>query len=153
MLEIRKLDDTLSVTAQLHLSHLAEIAARGFKAVINNRPDAEAPEQPGSAALAQTAAELGLEYRHIPVVASAIGAPSITHFRQALDELPGPILAFCRSGLRSTTLWALANRETRTPDQLIASAKTAGFDLEALRGQLAPDLRPAAHAVHSDAQT
>lgn len=153
MLEIRKLDDTLSVTAQLHLSQMAEIAARGFRAVINNRPDGEASEQPDSATLTRAAAELGLEYRHIPVVASAIGAPSIMQFRQALDELPGPILAFCRSGLRSTTLWALAHRGTRTPDQLIASAKTAGFDLEALRGRLAADLRPAAYAVHSDTQT
>lgn len=139
MLQIRKLDDTLSVCAQLYPSQLAEIAARGFGAVINNRPDAESPEQPGSAATARAAAELGLEYRHIPVLASAISAQSVADFRQALDELPKPVLAFCRSGLRSTTLWALAQHGRQTAEQLIARAKSVGYDLEGLRGQLALD--------------
>jgi sulfide:quinone oxidoreductase len=137
VLDIHKLDDSLSVSAQLQIAELEQIAARGFRSVINNRPDAEAADQPESALLARAAAALGLEYRHIPVLAAAINAASVTQFRHALNALPGPVVAFCRSGMRSTTLWALANSEQCTPEQLIACAKNAGYDLEALRAQLA----------------
>jgi sulfide:quinone oxidoreductase len=137
MLDIRKLDHTLSVCPQISATELIEIAERGFRSVINNRPDGEAVDQPDSSVLAQIAQTLDLEYRHIPVLASSICASSVQDFRTALAQLPGPILAFCRSGTRSASLWALASDDTTSTEQIIRTAATAGYDLQSLRARLA----------------
>ncbi len=84
-------------------------AAQGFKSVINNRPDFEGgPDQPTNAAMAEAAAQAGLEYRFLPVAGGYQSPQEIEAFAALLAELPAPLLAFCRSGARSTRLFVAA---------------------------------------------
>ena len=94
---------------QIDPSHLAEIAQQGYKSVINNRPDGEGgPDQPSNAAIQAEAERLGLNYAYLPVVPSAITPAQAQEMARLLKTMPGPVLAFCRSGARSTNLYHLA---------------------------------------------
>lgn len=95
------------VAPQLEPAAMAEVAAAGFRSVINNRPDFEGgPEQPTAAAVEAAARAAGLEYRHLPVSGAYQSPEEIAAFKQLLETLPRPILAFCRSGARSTKLYS-----------------------------------------------
>jgi sulfide:quinone oxidoreductase len=135
-MKIAKLTPFLAVSPQIAEADLGALAAQGFRAVINNRPDGEAEDQPGSAALSAAAGRVGLEYRHVPVVSGKITDDDVAAFAQALDEVKGPVLAFCRTGTRSTTLWALAEARHLDPEAILATAAEAGYDLAALRPRL-----------------
>jgi uncharacterized protein (TIGR01244 family) len=94
---------------QIDPSHLAEIAQQGYKSIINNRPDGEGgPDQPSNAAIQAEAERLGLNYAYLPVVPSAITPAQAQEMARLLKTMPGPVLAFCRSGARSTNLYHLA---------------------------------------------
>ena len=104
-LAITPLDAKLSVSPQVRLEDLEHLREAGFRCIVNNRPDGEAPEQPESALLAAEAARLGLDYRYIPVVPGVIDDSDALAFAKVLEGADGPVLAFCRSGARSTKLW------------------------------------------------
>jgi uncharacterized protein (TIGR01244 family) len=94
---------------QIDPSHLAEIAKQGYKSVINNRPDFEAgPDQPINAEIQAQAEALGLSYAFLPVIPGAFTQEQVVEMARLLKTMPGPILAFCRSGARSTTLYQMA---------------------------------------------
>lgn len=94
------------VAPQMAPEAMAELARLGFKAVINNRPDFEGgPDQPTSAAVQAAAVAAGLQYRHLPVQGAYQSPEEIAAFGTLLTELPRPLLAFCRSGARSTKLY------------------------------------------------
>ncbi len=94
---------------QIEPSDLAQIAQLGYKSVINNRPDFEGgPSQPTNASIAAEAQRLGLNYVYLPVVPGAFTPDQVVQMAQLLKTLPGPILAFCRSGARSTNLYQMA---------------------------------------------
>ncbi len=133
----KKLTDQLSVTPQISAADIATLAAQGFRSVINNRPDGEADEQPTSESLQAAARAAGLDYRHIPIVPGQLQDAQIVEFAKALDDMPGPVLAFCRTGTRSTTLWALQASRTQDIDGLLQTAAGAGYDLTALRPRMA----------------
>ena len=106
---IRQIADTVCVAPQLDAAAMAELARLGFKSVINNRPDFEhGPDQPTSAAVEAAARAAGLEYRHLPVDGGWQSPEQIAAMAQLLRELPAPVLAFCRSGARSTRLYQQA---------------------------------------------
>jgi len=87
---------------------MAAIAAHGFHTVINNRPDGEGgAEQPTSQAMAQAAQAAGLAYHYLPVISGQITPQQVAEFAALVKAAPGPVLAFCRSGARSTNLWHL----------------------------------------------
>jgi sulfide:quinone oxidoreductase len=136
MESIRKLTPFLSVTAQLTPTELTQVAAQGFRCVINNRPDDEAEHQPDSAALEAAARDAGLDYHHLPVVAGQITDQDVADFRALLDQVHGPVLAFCRTGTRCTHLWALSEAHHLDPDSVLATASAAGYDLAALKPRL-----------------
>ncbi len=104
-MELTRLDATLSVSPQIRPEELEEILRQGFRMVINNRPDGEEPGQPTSAEMRAAASRLGLGYRHIPVAPAGFGPQEASAFSSALREAGGPVLAFCRTGARSTKLW------------------------------------------------
>lgn len=133
---MKRLTDTVRVSPQIEVDDLPAIAAAGVGSIICNRPDGESPDQPAFSEIAGAAAELGMEARHIPVVASAIAREDVEAFRDALDELPGPHLAFCKTGTRSTILWALANPDEMSVDERIDQAAEAGYDLGHFRSRL-----------------
>jgi sulfide:quinone oxidoreductase len=102
------------VTGQVFEHDLKLMADEGVRSIINNRPDGEASGQPKTADLAEIAENLGMTYIYIPVVSGSITEQNVVDFRQACDTLEKPILVFCRSGARSTSLWQIA--ESTKPD-------------------------------------
>jgi uncharacterized protein (TIGR01244 family) len=128
---MRRLDDvTLVLPRQLVPADLPGLAARGIRLVVNNRPDGEEPDQPLSAEIEAAARAAGLDYLHLPI-AGGFPANRVEAMARALDE--GPLLAFCRSGTRSTYLWALARSSLGVDsDQLVRAAAEAGYDLSPL---------------------
>ncbi|MDT7836146.1 TIGR01244 family sulfur transferase [Aquabacterium sp. OR-4] len=108
-LPIRSVTDQFAVAPQLMPEAMAEVAAAGFKSVVCNRPDFEhGPDQPTSAAVQAAAEAAGLQYRHLPVAGGYQSPEEIAAFKQLLAELPGPVLAFCRSGARAEKLYVQA---------------------------------------------
>jgi sulfide:quinone oxidoreductase len=126
----------LSVTGQIRADDIGHIAAHGFRTIINNRPDGEAPDQPGSEEVAAEARAHGLEYRYLPVISGKISDADVAALGLLVADLPKPILMYCRTGNRSTTLWALHEASRRDADSIIAVCRQAGFNLEALRPRL-----------------
>lgn len=108
-LPTRPIAADICVAPQLEPEAMAEAAKAGFKSIINNRPDFEhGPDQPTSAQIEAAARAAGLEYRHLPVDGGYQSPEQIAAFARLLQELPRPILAFCRSGARSTRLYNAA---------------------------------------------
>ncbi|MBY5973805.1 TIGR01244 family phosphatase [Ferrimonas balearica] len=136
-MDIRKIDDGLSVSPQIQPDELAAAKAAGFKSVICNRPDGEAADQPSQEEMARAAAEQGMEFRYLPVTPGVVTEETATAFRAALTELPGPTLAYCRSGTRSSTLWALGQATERPVSEILGMAKAAGYDLNGVARRIA----------------
>lgn len=134
MISAHKLADGLSVAAQISVADIDSLATQGFRSVINNRPDGEVDDQPTSADLQAAALRAGLNYRHIPVVSGDLQQAQVSAFAEALTDLTPPVLAFCRSGTRSSTLWAL--QAEGTADAILNAALAAGYDLSGLRPRL-----------------
>ncbi|NCT83992.1 MAG: TIGR01244 family phosphatase [Comamonadaceae bacterium] len=110
-LPLQALTPDVCVAPQLTPEAMAEAAALGFKSIVNNRPDFEhGPDQPTSAAIEAAAKAAGLEYRHLPVAGGYQSPEEIAAFADLLAELPRPLLAFCRSGARSTRLFVQAQQ-------------------------------------------
>lgn len=107
-MSIQPLSPVFAVAPQISPEDVPAIAAAGFKSLICNRPDDEGPGQPRFAAVAQAAAEAGMQARHLPVVSGQMSQAHVEAMAQLLQELPGPVLAYCRSGARSTQLWQLS---------------------------------------------
>lgn len=127
----------ISVAPQITADDCARAAAAGFAAIICNRPDGESPGQPDAASIAGAATAAGLRFAHIPVDASGIDDQHIAAMAAELDA-GGPILAYCRSGTRSTNLWALAAASRGgDADAIIAAAAGGGYDVSGMRGFLA----------------
>lgn len=97
-----------AVSPQLRPGDLPEIAAAGYYAIVNNRPDGEAPDQPSSEAMEAAARQLGLDYAYIPVAPGEATGETARRLERFLAAAEGPVLAFCRSGSRSLQLWKLA---------------------------------------------
>jgi len=133
----RRIDDTISVSAQITAEEVAEAAAAGFTLIVNNRPDEEEVGQPLGAEIAAAAAAAGLAYRAIPVTHAGFSGNQIDEMEAALAAAGGAVLAFCRSGTRSTFLWALTRvRQGDAPDDIAAKAAGAGYDLASIRPML-----------------
>ena len=135
MSRTRKLADDVSVCTFVTPDELPALA-REFRTIINNRPDGEEPGQPTSAEIEAAARKLGLDYIHIPVVPGQIGEEQVGAFAKALAEKPGRKLAFCKSGTRAASLWALAESGKRRVGDILAAAAAAGYDLKALEPRL-----------------
>jgi uncharacterized protein (TIGR01244 family) len=127
---LRQLDPKTLVAGQIAPGDLPQLKAQGVTLLVNNRPDNEEPGQPLSAEFERAAAEAGVEYRHVPVV-RGIGPAEVEAMREALTSVSeGKLLAFCRSGYRSTLCWAVACREQGVPRKEVERcAAEAGFSL------------------------
>lgn len=144
-MQTRRLTEGVFVSPQLSPEDVQALAAMGFKAIIDNRPDDEAPGQPNAASIEAEADRLGLAFRHIPVETGHLSESEVAAFGEALASVEGPVLAYCKSGARSTVLWALSQASTLKADEILECASGAGFQLEALR----PALEARARAVRS----
>lgn len=137
MAKIVQLDPTVSVAPQLVQSDFAEIAARGFRSVVNNRPDGEAADQLPNAEAEALARRNGLEFRYQPVRnVNVTDDDVVAAFGRLIEELPAPILFYCRSGTRCTTLWTQVSAPRLGVDSALQIARQAGYNLEPLRETL-----------------
>lgn len=133
----RKLTDRVLASPQIGLAQVAEAAAQGVALIINNRPEGESDDQTPGEDIAAAAQAAGIDYVAIPVTHAGFSQPQIIAMRAALGGTDGKILAYCRSGTRSTLLWALAEASAgASPDQLTGMAAAAGYDLEPIRALL-----------------
>ena len=132
-MDIRKINDAVSVAPQIMADEMAEVARLGFSTVINNRPDGESFDQPPAAVVEAAAQAAGLVYHYQPVTSGGLTVDDVLHFRELLATAEGPVLAFCRSGTRCANLWALAQAGNCNPDEVIAAAADAGYDVRGLR--------------------
>jgi uncharacterized protein (TIGR01244 family) len=127
------LEDGLSAAGRLGRPEIEALAREGVKTIINNRPDGEEWRQLPAVEARRLAESLGLSYHHIPVTAASLSRADVDAFAAVLREAPGPIVAHCRSGTRSTLLWALVRmRAGEDPFALIARAAAHGIDIASL---------------------
>ena len=136
-MEIKALSPSLSVVGQITPSDIAHIAHAGFKSVICNRPDGEGSDQPGEQEIAQAAHAAGLTFRYLPVESGKVTDEQGAAFGALMDELPKPVLAYCRTGMRCTTMWALSQAKQLPFAQIIETAAKAGYDMTALVRRIA----------------
>ena len=125
----RKVTDELAVSPQIGAGDVEAIKAAGFRSILCNRPDGEEPGQPDYAAIAAAAAKLGLEIRHQPVTSGGLRDEDVDAFAALMEDLPGPVFAYCRSGTRCIMLWALAESRKRPMPEVLEIAREAGYDL------------------------
>ena len=136
-MDIKRLSAQLSVTPQITPSDLAAIAAAGFKSVVCNRPDGEAAGQPTFIDIEQAAHAAGLQAAYLPADSGQVSDDQGVAFGQLMAELPGPMLAYCRTGTRCATMWALAQAQHTDAASLLHTTANAGFDLSGLVARLA----------------
>jgi uncharacterized protein (TIGR01244 family) len=130
----RKLTSTIYAAPQIGLSEIAEAAALGVTLVINNRPEDESEDQTPGAEVEAAARAAGMDYVAIPVTHSGFSEPQVEAMAAALEGATGGVLAYCRSGTRSTLLWALAEAsQGGDPDALTNMAAKAGYDVNPIR--------------------
>jgi uncharacterized protein (TIGR01244 family) len=128
----RKLDGNVLVTGQIRPEEVAAFAARGVTLIVNNRPDGEEEGQPAGAEIEAAARAAGVDYLHIPI-AGAFSDDEVEAMGGALTGAEGDVLLFCKSGTRSTWLWALARaRAGADVGELVSGAAQAGYDLRPL---------------------
>lgn len=112
-MDLRKITDTLSVSPQITAEDIAALKGAGFGAIICNRPDGEAADQPSFAQIAAAAKAAGIAARYVPVQPGMIADADVDAFDAALQEVPRPVLAYCRTGTRSATLWSFLEAKKR----------------------------------------
>ena len=123
----------ISAAGRLDRADIDALAQAGIQTIINNRPDGEDPGQLPAAEARRLAEAHGIAYHHIPVTAASLSRADIDAFAAVLGSAPQPVVAHCRSGTRSTLLWALARmREGADPFALVAEAARHGIDIAAL---------------------
>ena len=103
-MQISKITDTFSVSPQIGYDHVKTLAGQGYKAIVNHRPDGEEPTQPLSKALAKAAKQAGIAYHYIPFKPGRATAEDKQKLIQVLEQTDGPVLGFCRSGMRARSL-------------------------------------------------
>lgn len=121
--------DYLSVSEQISVADLKAIKSAGFKSLICNRPDGEEAGQTAHCEIEQVAEKIGLHCTYFPVISGKIQPCEVTAFKKQIEECEKPILAYCRTGTRCMSLWAMANLEEVGIDKVLSVAERAGFNL------------------------
>lgn len=126
---IRQLDDKTLVSGQIAPKDVAGLKGQGVTMIVNNRPDGEEPGQPTGADIEAAAEAAGITYRAVPIH-RGIGPADVDAMQTAIAAADGKVLAYCRSGTRSTLAWAVARRKQGASlEELQTAAARAGIDL------------------------
>ena len=131
-MDIRKIDDSISVAPQIAIDDVAEIARLGFRTLVANRPDHEEYGQPAMADIEAAAKAEGLEWVYMPVESGNITDQDVERFAPMIRDAEKPVLDFCRSGTRCTVLWALSSARDHQPEEILSRARNAGYDITGL---------------------
>ena len=152
-MKIQHLAPGLSVSEQILPIELTALNEAGFRAIICNRPDGEGSDQPLFAEIERAAKAAGIDAHYLPAEPGKVDDEQGVAFGQLLAGLPKPVLAFCRTGMRSTTMWALSQAGQQPLPQIVDAAKKAGFDRKGLvrrianHGRTPVDVAETTHAV------
>lgn len=136
-MDIKALTSHLSISPQILVSEMQAVADAGFKAIICNRPDGEGPDQPGFQEIENAAKQFGIEAKYLPAESGKVTDADGKSFGLLLQVLPGPVLAYCRTGMRSTTMWALSQAGVTPLPQILEASQKVGFDMKALVQRIA----------------
>lgn len=134
MSDFRTITDTMLASPQITVDDVAAAKARGVTLIVNNRPEGEAPDQTPGDAIATAAEAAGIAYCAIPITHAGFSEPQVDALVDALQGAEGKVLGYCRSGTRSTLLWALAQAKLgRDPDEIARLAAGGGYDVAPVR--------------------
>lgn len=134
MSQFRRLSDTMLASPQITVADVAAAKDEGITLIVNNRPDGESEDQTPGAQIEAAARAAGIDYLAIPVTSAGFSHPQVARLAQALETAGGPVLGYCRSGTRSTLLWALARASLGdAPEAITAAAADAGYDVSPVR--------------------
>ncbi|MCB9992339.1 MAG: TIGR01244 family phosphatase [Hyphomicrobiaceae bacterium] len=135
-MEIIRINDHVSVSPQIAVEDVAILKQAGFVTIVNNRPDGEEEDQTPGAEIRKAVEAAGLKYVEIPMGRQGVNAQMIEETRNVLDNSQGPVFCYCRSGTRSTTLWALSQAGRMPAEEIIQAAADAGYNIRHLAGHL-----------------
>jgi uncharacterized protein (TIGR01244 family) len=134
MSQFRRLSDTMLASPQITVADVALAKEQGVTLIVNNRPEGESDDQTPGDRIEAAACAAGIDYLAIPVTSAGFSHPQVVKLAEALEAAEGPVLGYCRSGTRSTLLWALAQSSRgEDPDALSAAAASAGYDVSPVR--------------------
>ena len=136
-MQFKKISPKVSVSPQIAVKDIAAIRAAGYRAIICNRPDGEGVDQPSFEEIEAAAKAEGIEARYVPVESGMVTDQDVVAFGQALAEVQRPVLAFCRTGTRSATLWSLHEAKKRPVPEILAMTKAAGYDMTGVARRVA----------------
>ncbi len=142
MSQFRPLSESVMASPQITLDDINSAAAEGVTLIICNRPDNEEPGQLNGESVRAAAAAKGISFAAIPISNLNVDRSTVEAMADALESADGKVLAYCRTGTRSTFLWSFASSlRGGDHDQIIAQAAQAGYDVSPARTmmeQLAP---------------
>lgn len=138
-MDIKTIDSNFLVSEQITQDDLDEIKAQGICSIICNRPDGEGADQPGHIEIKTKATDLGISFCYIPIERGIVQDDDVQKFKQFYDKLSKPILAYCRSGTRSTALWSLARASEIGINKILVMTSAAGFDMSSLSQRILND--------------
>tara|TARA_E500000318_G_scaffold85321_1_gene81304 strand:+ start:5426 stop:5890 length:465 start_codon:yes stop_codon:yes gene_type:complete len=133
-MDFKQISEDYAAKGQVFSQEMSEIASLGFKTVINNRPDGEEMGQPVNDELKAAAEAAGLSYVFIPITLPTLSPELVTQHHAAIESSAGPVFAFCRSGTRSTILWALTQVcfHGKSISEVTSAAAREGYDLSGM---------------------
>ncbi len=136
-MDIRKISSKIFVSPQIAPEDIPRLKDEGVRAIICNRPDGEGPDQPSFEEIESAAKSVGIEARYVPVQTGMVTDENVAQFAEALSDLPRPLLAYCRSGTRSATLWSLNEAGQRPMPEILSATKAAGYDMSGVARRIA----------------
>ncbi|KUJ73822.1 bifunctional protein tyrosine phosphatase family protein/NAD(P)/FAD-dependent oxidoreductase [Ruegeria profundi] len=136
-MELRKISPKFTVSPQISVEDIPAIAAEGFQAIICNRPDGEGADQPSFEEIEAAAKAAGLQARYVPVQSGMVKDEDVEAFGDALADLQRPLLAYCRTGTRSATLWSFHEAKKRPMSEILSATKAAGYDMNGVARRIA----------------
>ncbi|MEO3430842.1 bifunctional protein tyrosine phosphatase family protein/NAD(P)/FAD-dependent oxidoreductase [Pelagibius sp. CAU 1746] len=136
-MELKKVDKAFAVSPQISPADVGELARQGYKTIICNRPDGEGNDQPLFHEIEEAAAKAGLQVLYLPVVSGKVSDADAEAFAEAFEAAPKPVFAYCRSGTRSITLWALSRAGKMPLADILVAAKNAGYDMSGVVRRIA----------------
>lgn len=135
-MDIRQITPTYFVAPQIDAADINDIAAAGITTVICNRPDAEVPPSLQADAIEAAALAAGLAFVRLPLTHQTMNPENVELHAKTIEKSAGPVLAYCASGTRSTIVWALGKAGKMNTDDVLAAARSGGYDLDNLRPTL-----------------
>lgn len=137
MSDFRKLSESMLASPQITLADIENARREGVRLIVNNRPEGESDDQTPGPVIEAAARAAGIDYTAIPIGHQGFGEVDVHALRDALGRAEGKVLAYCRSGTRSTLLWVLAQSASgQDPDQLAVAARRAGYDVAPIRSAM-----------------